>query len=61
MRGALWLGAKVTPFPLEAVLGAHFSKVRAQTRHLLAVVIKKGQSAALPTTNLEALAARLPA
>jgi 2-dehydropantoate 2-reductase len=61
VRGFLWLASKVAPFPFETMVGAHFEKVRDQTRHILGNTIAKGRAAALPTAHLEALRARLAA
>ncbi len=61
VRGFLWLASKVAPFPFESMVGAHFEKVRDQTRHILGGTIAKGRAAALPTEHLEALRARLAA
>lgn len=66
MRLALWspilrmvlrLAPHVTPFPLEAYLAYHFTKVGAQTRHIIGVAIERGRAAGLPVRAMEQLIA----
>jgi 2-dehydropantoate 2-reductase len=69
MRLALWspilrlvlrLAPRITPFPLEPYLRYHFTKVGAQTRHILGVAIERGRAAGLPVSAMEQLIAAAP-
>lgn len=69
MRLALWspmlklvlrLAPHVTPFPLEPYLKYHFTKVGAQTRHIIGVAIERGRAAGLPVSAMEQLLAATP-
>jgi hypothetical protein len=69
MRLALWspisrlvmrLAPRLTPFPLEPYLRYHFTKVGAQTRHILGVAIERGRAAGLPVSAMEQLLAAAP-
>lgn len=57
LRVALWFGLRAVPFPLEAYLRAHFTKVGAQTRLILDSLITRGKAAELPVDELRALRA----
>lgn len=69
VRAALWspllrmvlrLAPHVTPFPLEPYLKYHFTKVGAQTRHIIGVAIERGRAAGLPVSAMEQLLAAAP-
>ncbi len=61
IRLALALAPRFAPFPLEAYLRYHFTKVGAQTRHIVADTIARGRVAERPTSALEELLATVPA
>jgi 2-dehydropantoate 2-reductase len=61
LRAALWFGARLVPFPLEAYLEKHFTKVGAQTQLLVASTIARGRAEGLPVRALEALVGTLDA
>jgi Ketopantoate reductase PanE/ApbA len=60
LRVVLRVAPSVVPFPLEAYLRYHFTKVGAQTRHIIGVAIESGRAAGLPVDALEALLAAAP-
>jgi hypothetical protein len=55
VRLALSIAPSVTPFPLEAYLRYHFTKVGSQTRAMLAEYVRRGRATGRPTTSLEQL------
>lgn len=57
LRLLLRLAPRATPFPLEPYLRYHFTKVGAQTRHIIRVAIERGRAAQLPVQALEQLVA----
>lgn len=57
LRMVLRLAPRATPFPLEPYLRYHFTKVGAQTRHIIGVAIERGRAAKLPVDQLEQLLA----
>jgi ketopantoate reductase len=59
-RLLLWLGARAVPFPLEAYLKQHFTKVRAQTQLIVSRLIARGEARGAQTSALVELAAALP-
>lgn len=61
LRLALRMAPYLTPFPLETYVRYHFTKVGAQTRHIIGVAIEQGRAAGLPVDALEALLAEVPA
>ncbi len=56
LRLATWLLKRLAPFPLEAYLARHFTKVREQTRLLLSALVARGRAAGLDVAVLERLA-----
>ena len=61
---AMWLvlaaSPAVFPFPIEAYLKFHFTKVGDQTRLNIAAYIEEGKRRGLPTAALEDLTSRVP-
>jgi 2-dehydropantoate 2-reductase len=57
----LSLSPRLTPFPLETYMRAHFTKVGDQTRLAMRMLIENGASAKLPTAALRALEAGISA
>jgi 2-dehydropantoate 2-reductase len=56
----LGLAPRLVPFDFEAYLRAHFTKVGAQTRAMLAEYVRRGEAAGLPAAHIEALLAAGP-
>lgn len=61
MRPLLAVAPWVVPFPLQTYLEYHFTKVGDQTRFMIDTYIGEGEKRGLPTGNLQALGALLPA
>ena len=61
LRIVLRVAPHVVPFPLEPYLRIHFTKVGAQTRHIVRRTIERGRAAGLQVSALEALLAKVPA
>lgn len=61
LRALMRLGPALVPFPLEAYLRAHFTKVGDQTRDTLRSYLAMVRSAQAPSEALEALIQRLDA
>jgi 2-dehydropantoate 2-reductase len=52
-RVGLALARRIVPFPLEAYLRAHFTKVAAQTREIVRELVARGEATNLPMKALE--------
>lgn len=61
LRTVLRLAPHVAPFPVEAYLKLHFTKVGAQSRELMKTMLAAADDAGLPAPHLRALARELPA
>lgn len=61
LRLVLRLAPRFVPFPLEPYLKYHFTKVGAQTRHIMGVTIQRGREAGLPVAEMERLLSSVPA
>jgi 2-dehydropantoate 2-reductase len=61
LRIATRIAPRVVPFPFEPYLRAHFTKVGAQTRQIIAAQIERGKAAGVAVTALETLLAAVPA
>jgi ketopantoate reductase len=55
----LWLGARLTPFPLDRYLKQHFTKVGAQTRLIVARLQAQGEAAGVEAPALAQLVSAL--
>lgn len=59
IRVGLWFARWVVPFPLEAYVKRHFTKVGDQTRLILGRLLSDGRAAGLPVDALEKLVAAI--
>jgi 2-dehydropantoate 2-reductase len=60
LRLALWIAARVVPFPLEPYLKQHFTKVGEQTRLIVGALIARGAAYDVRAPALSQLVAALP-